>query len=433
MSVYSLDSLLKFFLENRKDDIIRQCHLKNIDPRCLWAAFLEELRYLLNHLPVTILNVYYQKYHKSAGSKTLRKQEKIDRILGGVNSTGYINESYRLTIEGCVHITEMRVRTVTNEQMVLLIGEKHTLSGNAEQILKDLLHYNDCPVDVLVEKDFQSHMKPSVFGWANNDSNVAYFFNDPLQECTRRGKVPVDKNILDQKYKSFYKKCIKPYRGRIKIWATDMRLRSWFTYIYLLKLTPSQRRTYLNPLWQMVFDIDEYRKDPKNYDNRVRELVKNLYDNIISWVFTIPPVNLNKLFNDEKGHMSLMKNLNHLPYPIVKALCKDTVQKLTNPKILPEYILEIMDIDTTTRILRLLSENKNRIIVVFAGYLHTDHIKDLLQNIYLDEKKTQYLYHVQTLDCSIKTKTRTVDLKPIPLTIPTERIRLYQEFIKNNI
>ena len=126
----------------------------------------------------------------------------------------------------------------------------------------------------------------------------------------------------------------------------------------------------------------------------------------------------------------MMKNLNLLPYPIVKTWCKDTIQKLNNPNsILPEYILEIMDIDTMARILRLLLENKNRIIVVFAGNLHTERIQDLLQNLYLDENKTRYLHNIKTLDCSLQKKI-IMNLKPISLTIPTERIRLFQKYKK---
>lgn len=313
---------------------------------------------------------------------------------GIINYTGNMpqkDQFFTLHVEGVRCVSRAFVRTIKSQQTILFLGEHHEITtGNTPQILETLVRELDCPIDVLAEKPYDLGISVP----PENNALMSYFRKLSWSKCFVKGFVPKQTLLADypEYNKEYFEKCVEPFQGKVKFWGIDIRQMSWFRWFLLKfykdkKKDPSVLISHAKELFCRMLDYDAYLKDPVAYDKSIKEGYTALFNELIS-TYTLPEDKiaqfkqrfLQKEPSHEKDHMKLMKSVSYLSYPIAKYICdmvRNNVKESFETSLFVRYL---QDIYTFLRIVRLVREDKNRMIVLFVGANHIDMLKAFFRN-----------------------------------------------------
>jgi hypothetical protein len=332
-------------------------------------------------------------------------------------------------IQGCITVTQYDYESSESRGHIVLIGENHSIPGNTTDLLQELLGKTRCAVDICIEKAYQ---KTEVI-FRNNDvtSLTKYFYLPPIDKCSTKGYVLKQDKIRDS-IPAFWKDCIEPYRGRVKIWATDFRYSGMFGT--LMNTDPDETsRRLKTELFEKILMYDAYKKDKNAYN----ETVKNYYRRYMESRYDTETVRYYmKVLHEGKNHTRLMHDLEYLPKKVLEewlrivktCLCKDF--SVCGMKDIParlenfEPMFGIMDLYTALRIIRLVLQDENRIILFFGGNLHRQLIDKLL-TAYSINADPPLFHHRNTITCGNNHNIELV-LPDVPPNKKTRRMIAYQ-------
>jgi hypothetical protein len=282
----------------------------------------------------------------------------------------YAGPQFNLKIKGCIQVDTYYVRNNDSEQIILLIGERHSLDGNANEIIDSIYKNTTCPIDIINEDSFGSLLKQK--------SNASLMAGDL---CVKNGVTPKDDHLdFTDNYK-FIVRCIVPYQGRIKKFYEDYRNTKYFkvfsSRVYRRQLPFQDTRFFtatLN-LKDAVIDFHTYLDDPQMYHTNVVDAIKGIYD-ILAEPITKQDIE-NAMKNGEKNHMHLMKGLiDNFDRSTLEKIKQILVSDYADNTLL--YLSYYYDLPMLLRIVKLLKENKSRYIVCFIGDYHRGNMQRFL-------------------------------------------------------
>lgn len=349
-------------------------------------------------------------------------------------------------IEGCHNVTEWEYNGVRSQGRILCIGEIHDLDGNMKELIQQMLKKTNVPIDICVEKAYSDY--EDIFNCLPQyaKSLSCYFYSDNIRICSEKGIVPKQTHIKPNT--TFFRKCIKPYKGRIKIWATDLRHTSFF---FFFRQFPNINKVKKKKFFKTLLSYSLYKKSRLQYDHDICTQYRNI-------ILEIDPSNVDKymkLLNTDKNHVRLMQDLSFFPEKIIKLwiriishyllnINEEFYKQEKNPMITKkplqnvnksdyagqELLLGIMDVYTVMRILRLTNTNENRLIIFIGGVLHR-HIIDKLLQVYSTNypKKLKFIHKKLCEEGQTSTET-FVDLSNIISNKKTTRMEEYERFSK---
>lgn len=345
----------------------------------------------------------------------------------------------RLKIKGYVNISEFKVKN--RNQMIYLIGEDHTQKGNSPQILKDIAQNIDCPIHVLVEKSFDTFWNMELIEPVSNSS---LFWIPPLEMCTTKGVVPKDKDLL--KHKQFLNKCILPYKGRVKIWAVDIRRTSIFHLVFRLGLnmvyTLGEKHVLWkiknNPIWKKWYQsVVQFQKHLFNFHLSKQMYNKKIIREIYKIYYLLPQNTTPRLKKHEirdlidnilkttdKSHLDLYEEIqmfspelrSKLEYQFKRFLKKeDPIGKL--------LLAGLFDLNCFISLHRILKKTKNGLVLMFMGFFHADHLTELLKNFPQTEFVSRSLCSPSTHSFSLLVPSMNCPQKTLRMKLFLQRIK----------
>lgn len=350
-------------------------------------------------------------------------------------------------ILGCSEIFWFKVRD--REQYIYLVGEDHNWAGNSARFLKTISKDVDCPIHVLVEKSFGSYWSLRLKSDIHSNSLAFYF--PPLSECTKKGSVPKDNEILDLKYRNFYKTCIEPYKGRIKLWAIDLRRTSIFhlatrvgisivysmdekKFLQNIKKKTEWKRWYESSLdfQRSLFDFPLARTDMDAYNQKVLEALYHFYSSIPKDAAypSMPKKDLEDtvsmiLKSTDKSHLDLARSVLHFPTDVVAKWVKHLKDGLnTNHPVFNLFMISIHDLYCVLRIYRILRQTKNGFLFFFGGFGHSKNIASLLRDCQSPSVPVDFLFEFQ---CKDKEHTFQLPIPRLECAEKSERMMLYEK------
>uniref|UniRef100_A0A6C0K5H9 Uncharacterized protein n=1 Tax=viral metagenome TaxID=1070528 RepID=A0A6C0K5H9_9ZZZZ len=339
----------------------------------------------------------------------------------------YAGPQFNLKIKGCIQVDTYYVRNNDSEQIILLIGERHNLDGNANKIIDKMYKNTTCPIDIINEQPFVS------LSTSQQMSNASLMAGD---SCVNNGVTPKDDHLDLDRNKQFVDQCIVPYQGRIKKFYEDYRstkyFRVWSNRVSSGRL-PIHQTDYIKILLKLkdaVIDFHTYLDDPQIYHTNVVDAIKRIYDRLKESITKQDIENAMK--NGEKNHMHLMKGLiDNFDLPTLEEIKQvldygDTggigsKRYLTNLVSLVYYY----DLPMLLRIVRLLKENKSRYIVCFMGDYHRENLQRLLSIPGLLNKimTSSTVYQTESIPC--EGGSCVLSLKKINCLQKTIRMQYY--------
>lgn len=329
-----------------------------------------------------------------------------------------------INIEGCTKVDCFEVKEPGRKQYIFVVGEYHNYPGNSLQILKQITEKTNCPIHVLVEKEYIH--SPELVSWPIPNSNLSIFHTDlsktnppgpNLRICTDPLKIP-SKNIKYPKTKDqidFYKQCIKPFKGNTKIWGIDLRWSGIFKILYILttdlfvkivkteetlvnlyKSDPQVKIWFDNliDLQESFLNFNEAIFFPTVYDGTIRLKIKTLFDpNLVPDVFKpyilrahrpIEQIIEQKMRSKDKSYMSLIGKLQKISNPFYMDALKRYILPTLNIRHSAHVMMwsYIMDLEFIYRINKILQkEKKEGFIICFVGEEHRKRISTFLRKI----------------------------------------------------
>lgn len=299
------------------------------------------------------------------------------------------------------------------DQYIVIIGESHDYEGNSNDFLKQLSSQYNCPIHVLVEKSFDEYWKYSVHQAYNSNSTVFYF--PPLSYCTRKGKIPKNAEVMKQReHKDYFDHCIAPYRGRVKIWAVDIRSTSIFHLVCYPQITiwyelgqkqmldnvknkkewkewlEASRKVQLN-----LLDMDLARKDLDAYDKKIKDGIIQAYKKIPEGAPFLK-MSMERLTHTmkevldtrDKSHLHFMISLMYLPIEMTRVWITLIKEKLMKDAFYVLFMIGVHDLYMMVRLYRILTTQKEGWVVFFGGYVHSGYINKLI-SLTKDELKVE--------------------------------------------
>ena len=354
---------------------------------------------------------------------------------------GNKDEMYRLRIQGARSVTvyKTRSRRGENEKMVILVGEYHTDPGNAQEIVETLLRENPgCPIDVVVEKSFYDEpptnsMLDDILDIPDisNISNIGYFKTREKSLCSS-----IHTTTKDHRDK-FYKQCVEPYHGRVKVWAIDFRdhppLQTLVEYCALVleriarknkeyeQLSGTYQRfiQHVRRVVESILDVKTYHKDKdrKAYIEQIREIFQQAMNGLPNTIKNHPtptsltpqqrkgprtdPLSYFKELQDrvasasgnipdipKKNNDKKKKKVKDFMYLMDSFLYLDSIVRRKIRRILHDFLSDmdnnfhdililsgLLELYALLRIVRLLREPSSSILLVLAGNQHVSMLR----------------------------------------------------------
>lgn len=328
-----------------------------------------------------------------------RKDLTIDWFIFLLDYEGPISERttyFPLTMVGLQRVGLYFVRSLASQQIIITIGEDHTVPNinNTSDILKTLVKNMDCPIDVLVERPHT----PLKLSPTKANSLISYF-NNELAKCFIKGYIPRQQKITEQSNKDYYRECVKPYQGKIKLWGTDIRQMSWFRWFnYILypedpdqPYGPIDRRItpdiieYTKKLFSVTFDYDYFLTDRDGYDKTVRHGYHYLLERVADVLGERITKNrklqqmISRMQTHEKDHLRFMGSLSFFSPETARYICGTIQEECQGDKFnMNNMLFSIADASMYIRTARLVRENKNRVLLLFMGMDHMNDFHRLL-------------------------------------------------------
>lgn len=330
-----------------------------------------------------------------------------------------VTPSVKLDVEGCLETWIFKRED--SDQYILLIGEDHSFPGNSIQLLRDLVDEFDCPIDVLIEKAYQSFWDLPLN--TSSRSNVSKFFNPPFDICLDMKTIPKEEEVGKAENFEFYRYCVAPFKGRIKFWGIDLRRTSLFQLLLTLgselwlgfenkyknktrtefrkKITAKNAtgRGLLKIFKNMIaaqktfYDFQLYALSPDLYHKKIVDSLKNLYSQLnstninefsshINFPFTITDDLIRSITkSSDKSHMDFARQITTLfPFHVYKQWQEYIYQKLEQTDNFCYVFLNnsFLDLAAIVRLRKLIRKQKQGIMVLFAGNSHCREIANLL-------------------------------------------------------
>lgn len=379
-------------------------------------------------------------------------------------------------IQGCDTVDVFQVLGEGRNQYIICIGENHDLKGNTLELLQWLSKEIDCSVDILVEKGFQE-LYTAKSDWG--DSLVGAFHKPPLQTCTTPVKIPSKKEILEKKQEQdFYKDCIFPYEGKIKIYGIDLRKVTLFFTLHdfssrvadekfnneerkiIRELRTNQHfRNWFDLVLnaqRSILDVDLFLQNRSVYDQKVKKAIYEVYvksppelkQYIDLGVIKFNPKTKGSFdeyfekilnFKRDKTHLRFMEDLvNLFSMPILDKFFN--VLSITLNDQQPMWVLmssAIMDLETIFRIHKILAKKKEGFIFVIAGNAHTLQVSrmlDLEHTSYSTPRGSEYtIQYIGTLDCDPYTYDTELDLHNIHCFHQSDWMKIFKNYQKEKV
>lgn len=325
------------------------------------------------------------------------------------------NEYHIVAIEGIANATMMRYLHPSSNQYVLILGEDHDEDGNFVQFLQGLLQTGSCPVDMIVEKEYKRSMAryagSQVFShrhWKSNKSHL-YYLRQDLEQCT----APTVKTsqLLSRGHRHFVEQCILPFQGRVKFWSEDLRFTQDFIFLQFLSVdlddeTTALQQQYRREFFERLTDYrlyaehrDQYMASMQAFLERVQDLVSQIFERV------------------EFEEHTTEQRWRHFFEDLPLAKVREWMEMIARSD--DQYrarFAALFDIPACERVLRLLREDKNRMIVVFTGAKHTSKLVQMLTS--------DRLYAVKTY----RSPSR-LSIPSITVSEPTPWMELYQKIL----
>lgn len=350
--------------------------------------------------------------------------------------------SFTATIKGCQKVYWFKVKN--RDQFIYLIGENHTFKGNSLDILSEFSKHISCPIDILVEKEYQSYWKVK----SNRTySNIVEFEYPPLDVCTEKGSVPRSNQILEPRFKKYFENCVYPMKGRVKIWAIDIRRTSIFFLVnnpavaicyslgYQVLLEKIQndasyRRWYdsIIDFQKAVYDFPLAGRHLDAYDKKVKELVLQVYKNIPKKA-PFPRLSVKKLKEvlreifetTDKSHLSFVRSVLRFPSVLWQNWREMCLKKLEDDKPNLSSILmsTLHDIYAILRLYRIIEKQKEGIILIFAGSAHTTYISKMMM-------KDEIFQRLGFLESKGEDNHAYLPIPHLPCSEKTQMMKIFQ-------
>lgn len=287
-----------------------------------------------------------------------------------------------IPVQGITNATMMRYIHPSCTQYVLLLGEDHDEDGNFVQFLEALLQAGSCPVDIIVEKEYKRSVARyngrQVFShryWKSKRSHL-YYLREDMDQCTSRSeKFTVQREFVE--------KCILPFQGRVRFWSEDLRLSDDFIFLQFLSVDLNRemsliQREYRKEFFDCLTDFSLYAENKDHYATAMDRLLEKVEDLV------------RRVFEKVEFQGSVQQTRRRgLFAGVPLATVKDWMELIARSD--EEYrsrFAALFDIPACERVLRLLDEQKNRLIVIFTGAKHTAKLVQMLTHDGLQPVKT---------------------------------------------
>lgn len=340
--------------------------------------------------------------------------------------------------EGCTKVFWFHVED--RQQDIYIIGENHNDPGNSVELVRNLAEHIACPIDVFIEKPHTLHWK---YIPGKKRSNMTNFSYPPIQFCLRKGKIPKDTQLSNPKNVQFFNKCIRPFKGRVKLWSIDLRKTSIFNFVKNLSLQlidiaeksegilPSTFYSDIIDFQHCFFNFTLFNQNREQYTIEFFDSFSKIFDTIYheSLITTKP--------NQTKINLILGKDKS--PFYIVEHFIKNTspeeVDKwqkwftsfLKNQRHRNENLLlvSIQDFYNLVRMYRILKKQKEGILLFFVGFLHAENMKNFLRDVPTNDPSLK-LELKEEYNCGEKKSM----FLPIPLQDCKEKTSRMEEFLR---
>lgn len=369
------------------------------------------------------------------------------------------------SVKGCENFFAFRYKNRPH-QIIYLFGEDHELPGNSLTFLDILKDANPCSIDVIVEKEFQTLYHHD---FKKGRSNISLFADPPISDCTHPSMIPEPTQIRNSKNKHFFQTCIQPYEGKLKIWATDIRMTHIFylAFEFLDRVYDHFERTYKKnsvllaqvqkllkndadfKLWvdeirnfqKGILNFDLYNQNPKRYNEIIINSLLEIFDMCpTKYRYIIPKFIMNKILpkhrtiqekvgqiltsSRDKSHLKLAEKITkHIPEEVYQNWQKYMFNIIDDDDVLDLFVLTIFfDLESLYRLYNLLKKQREGFIVIFAGSAHTQNIADMLK---LDP---DFELQMESNDHIPAPNQINLNIPTYPCTEKTQLMRLYEKF-----
>jgi len=299
-------------------------------------------------------------------------------------------------------------------------------------ILKKFSENFSCPIHVIVEKSFDTYWKYSVS--STYKANSTLFYSPPLRTCTTKGLVPRE-HQLSSLSKEYLSDCLKPYKGRVKFWAIDIRRTSvfnlvsefWIQLIYehnadhilaLLKTSDIYKRIYecTQKFIENILNVQLYIKNKNLYNDRIMKTISVFARHVVKLDSKKYPIykNIEKVVKEiirtgDKSHLDLGRSLSFLSDDILHRWKENILQTSKNNPLYTMLMIPLHDIYAILRMYRLIRKHQDGIILFFGGDWHTSNMSLLIKLLpsikYRNDNKIypiEYLGHINCYSNSVE-------------------------------
>jgi hypothetical protein len=337
-------------------------------------------------------------------------------------------------LRGCTRVNWFKVKD--KNQDIFICGEIHGEVGNSIEFIKNLSDRVDCPIDVFIERSYSVEQVRTIV-----DSNAGRFQDEPYKTCLKKGFIPKQQDIRTNR--QYYQTCVKEFKGRVKLWALDLRDTSIFSMLFKMIppvhefITSTSLKGALFYFYECLFNFEIFREDPQYYDERVRESIFFVLDIVTD------PKDKSEIFRKisgfldpedgkkkDKTHMELARSLNHFPSHIVDFWSDTALHFLRENEMDLFYMTPLLDINVILRLFRLLNKQEEGIIIIFVGNGHLETISEMTQyHVSLSQiNRTRFpiVEYKKTFYCSGKNRFKI----PIPVQkchFKTQRMKIFQQ------
>lgn len=367
----------------------------------------------------------------------------------------------KIKVEGCLVVDVFEVKERGRKQYLFVVGENHSFPGNSLELLKKLTEKTNCPIHVLVEKEYT--LSPHTVAWPIPNSNLSVFHSDVgLRNCTDPRKIP-SKNLSSPKTTQqlqFFRQCVERFKGNTKIWGIDLRWSGIFHLLYTLTCelylvqlqhndalvsnlyhSDPQFRHWLDrviELQKKILNFYDAIHDPVKYDTEIRLRIKNLFDpnllpDVLKPFLKLPDRPIQHIINQklgskEKSYLTLINKLlkisNYFYMNDLKNLIIPTLNENNGGHLLMwSYI---MDLEFIYRINKIVQkEPKEGFIICFVGEQHRRRISDFLRKI--PHSPGAYRFEFLQQDICDGRHEATIRIPMIGCTEKTKWMTLYQK------
>jgi len=370
-----------------------------------------------------------------------------------------------ILLRGCTDLRIFRCLSEKND-LIYLLGEDHNDPGNFMECLSSILRETKCPIDILLESTYDRAEANSALGpFFSHD----HFFDDdddadgPISDKDKRrsncrevarefaqwivrGKVPRQTQTAIRQNTPYFQKCIAPFQGRLKVWATDDRFADRFIFLQFLEIdleSPAAYRQNRDRLVHLFYDrfcdAARFLADFRDYVDRLETVLREI-EVFVRCHFPGIRFQIRRCVPEKGGVRRLLQSMNRFLAPDA---VREWLLEISRQSWLEKlYFSCLFDLPTTIRVLRLLRQNEDRLVFVLCGTYHVQNIAALLRNKYRqrhsnDDKDGDGgkeggggFWIVPVHDDSIANSPSGMAL-PFPLLLRsserTSRMRVYQE------